>query len=307
MLVARGLGKRYGQVAALAGFDLRVRPGEIVGLVGHNGAGKTTFASAVAGLVRPDRGQVTIDGIDVGREPHRARQLIGLAPQELALYPTVTVRDNLRLFGGLAGLRGRGLRRAIDQVAAELDLAGVLDRRVGLLSGGQQRRTQAATAMLAWRPLLLLDEPTVGTDPQARTALLAAVRARAAEGAAVCYTTHYLPELEELAATLAVAARGKVIARGRRDELLAGLPGEVRLRFAGQVPEALRDRGRLGDDGELHVSARDPADVLVRLLRELPRDAAAHLVAADVRQPSLDDLYRALAAGPDHPAYGHVA
>lgn len=306
MLAARGLVKRYRQVTALDGFDLTIAAGEIVGLAGHNGAGKTTFANAVAGLIRPDAGKVTIDGVDVGREPRRARRRIGLAPQELALYPTVTVRDNLRLFGGLAGLRGRGLRRAIDQVTAELDLADVVDRRVGVLSGGQQRRTQAATAMIAPRPLLLLDEPTVGTDPQARTALLAAVRKRAADGAAVCYATHYLPELEELDATIAVAAHGKVIARGRRRELLAGLPGEVRLRFAEKVPVALRSRGRVSGDTELRLPARDPGDALVRLLRELPPEATAGLIAADVRQPSLDDLYCALAAAPTEEV-SHVA
>ena len=117
--------------------------GEITGLIGHNGAGKTTFMEVVTGLVRPDPGQVTVGGIDARRKPRAARRLLGLAPQELALYLTATVRDNLRLFGALAGLSGGPLRRAVDDIAEELMLTDVLGQRAGLLSGGQRRRTQA--------------------------------------------------------------------------------------------------------------------------------------------------------------------
>lgn len=273
MLKATGLVKRFGQVKALDGFSLEVAPGEIAGLVGHNGAGKTTFFEIASGLVKPEAGEIVL-----GAAP-------GVAPQQLALYPSVTVRETLRLFGGLAGLRGHSLKRKIDQVAEELHLTGVLDRRVGVLSGGQQRRTQAATALLPEPRLLLLDEPTVGADPETRAALLAAVRARAADGAAVVYSTHYLPELAELDATLAVARNGRVIARGTSAELLSGLPSEVRLRL---------------DDEELSVTTTDPTGALAALLRDLDRPVRE----IDIRQPSLDDLYRELShdaprRGPD--------
>ncbi|MEV1177550.1 ABC transporter ATP-binding protein [Nonomuraea sp. NPDC049784] len=154
MLSANGLAKRYGDVAALDGFDLRVEPGEIAGLVGHNGAGKTTFFEIAAGLVRADAGSVVVRGE------------VGMAPQQLALYPSVTVRETLRLFGGLAGLRRRALAAAIDVTAEEMALTGVLDRRVSVLPGGQQRRTQAATALLAKPEVLLLDEPHGGRRPR---------------------------------------------------------------------------------------------------------------------------------------------
>jgi ABC-2 type transport system ATP-binding protein len=273
MLVADGLIKRYGEVRALDGFSLRVRAGEIVGLVGHNGAGKTTFAEIAAGLIRPDGGQVTIDGGHV----RGARARLGVAPQQLSLYPSVTVREHLRLFGGLAGLRRTALRAAIEEIAAALRLTEFLDRQVGLLSGGQQRRTQSATALLHRPAVLLLDEPTAGADPETRQALLAVVRARATEGTAVVYTTHYLPELTELHATIAVARRGRVIARGSSQELLAGLPSEVRL--------------RLDDEEEIRVSTTAPTATLADLLAGLNRPVRA----IDVRKPSLDDLYRALA------------
>jgi ABC-2 type transport system ATP-binding protein len=219
MLVASGLVKRYGTRPALDGFDLTVAPGEIVGLIGPNGAGKTTFVEIVTGLVRPDAGTVLLGGRDALRSGRAVRRLAGVAPQELALYQTVTVRENLRLFGGLAGLPGRALDTAISRVLDELALGPVAGKRAGELSGGQRRRVQAATAMVASPPLLLLDEPTAGADPETRSALLAAVRARAAAGTAVLYTTHYLPELTELNATLALVRAGRVIARGTQEEL----------------------------------------------------------------------------------------
>ncbi|MFI9846846.1 ATP-binding cassette domain-containing protein [Nonomuraea sp. NPDC051941] len=267
LVEAAGLVKRYGDVAALDGFDLRVEPGEIVGLVGHNGAGKTTFFEIAAGLARPDAGRVAVRGE------------VGMAPQQLALYPGVTVRETLRLFGGLAGLRRRALAGAVEAVAEELALTGVLDRRVSVLSGGQQRRAQAATALLPDPDVLLLDEPTAGADPETRGALLAAVRRRADGGAAVVYCTHYLPELTELKATIAVARSGRVIARGTGAELLKGLPGEVRVTL---------------DDDEITVATTDPTATLADLLRDLDRPVRG----IDIRQPSLDDLYKDLRKEP---------
>jgi ABC-2 type transport system ATP-binding protein len=291
MLIAERIVKRYGPVCALDGFDLRVEPGEIVGLVGHNGAGKTTFVEVVSGLVRPDSGRISVAGVDAIADSRRARGLLGIAPQEQALYLPATVREHFALFGGLAGLRGKALRAAIDRVTGELLLGDVLNRPVGLLSGGQRRRAQTGCALLAAPPVLLLDEPTVGADPTTRAALLAAVRGRAEDGAAVVYTTHYLPELAELGAGLAVAEAGRMIARGSQAELLADLPGEVRLRFAGEVPEELGGvfNGRVVD-GWLRVPSLDPAATLAELL------ATGHVPeSVDIARPGLDDLYAALA------------
>ena len=304
MLAARGLVKRYGDRRALDGFDLSVVPGEIVGLVGHNGAGKTTFVEVVTGLIRPDAGQVCVGGADVRRNPRAARRRLGVAPQELALYVSATVRDNLRLFAALAGLRGAARHRAVDRVAEELQLTGVLGQRTGLISGGQRRRTQAAAALVADVPLLLLDEPTAGADPQTRAALLEAVRARAARGAAVLYTTHYLPELVDLGATLAVARHGRIIARGTQEELIKGLPGELRLRLAAgfgvpgvpDLPASLAGRSRVVD-GELRIASTEPPADLAALLA-----AGCVPVSVDVRRPDLDDLYRSLAVEAPHAA-----
>ncbi|MHA6763019.1 ABC transporter ATP-binding protein [Streptacidiphilus sp. PAMC 29251] len=292
MLSAHALVKRYGGAAALDGFSLDVAPGEIAGLIGHNGAGKSTFVEAVTGLTRPDSGRITVGGLDALRAPRRARRLIGAAPQEIALYPTATAREQLGLFGALAGLSRAVLTDRITALGEELLLTEVLDRPAGLLSGGQQRRVQAATALIGDPPLLLLDEPTAGADPETRAALLTAVRARAAAGAAVLYTTHYLPELADLGATLAVARAGRIIARGSQAELTRQLPGELRLRLHGGAPLPERFLARATVcDGETRISTADAPSDLSALL-----GAGCTPRTVDIRRPDLDDLYRSLSA-----------
>jgi ABC-2 type transport system ATP-binding protein len=264
--------KRYDEVQALAGFSLTAASGEIVGLVGHNGAGKTTFVEITSGLIRQDSGTVLIDGV----EPSKARGRIGISPQHIALYPSFTVREHLHLFGGISGLRRAALSSAVDELATALHLTEFLDRSSGLLSGGQQRRTQAAVALIHRPSLLLLDEPTAGADPETRQALLEVVKSRAGDGATVIYTTHYLQELTDLGASIAVAKRGRIIARGSSEELLGGLPGEVRVRF---------------DDGDVQVSTTDPTATLLELLKNTDRPVES----VNLRHPDLDDLYHSLA------------
>jgi ABC-2 type transport system ATP-binding protein len=263
MLKATNLRKRYKTATALDGFTLEAVPHEIVGLIGHNGAGKSTFVSIVAGLVRPDGGTLELGC---------GKAEIGIAPQTLGLYPAATVREHLWLFGRLAGVK----HPAIDQTAEELLLTDLLKHKVRELSGGQQRRVQAATALVHRPKLLLLDEPTVWADPITRDAILATVRRRADDGAAVVYTTHYLPELDGLDATLALARAGQVVARGRRAELLADLPGRLAATFA--------------DGRELTIPTKDPGAALAKLLAEEP----ALPERIDLQSPSLDDLYHAL-------------
>jgi ABC-type multidrug transport system ATPase subunit len=297
MLEVNGLVKRYGDVVALAGQDLQVGSGEVVGLVGHNGAGKTTAVEVILGLVRPDEGGVRVGGVDALVEPRKARALTGVAAQDLQLYVTATVRQNVALCAGLAGLG----RHAADEALEEVGLAEVADRRVAVLSGGQRRRVQAACALLGCPPLLLLDEPTVGADPQTRSALLAAIRRRADEGAAVLYTTHYLPELVELGATIAAMRAGRVVARGSQSELLAGLPARVVIELDepghDEPPAGLVGQPAERDGDAWVIRTRDPGGTLAALVRagSLPR-------RVDVQHASLDDLYESLEAEVRHAA-----
>jgi ABC-2 type transport system ATP-binding protein len=276
VLQATDLTKRYDDIRALDGFSLEVSDGEIVGLVGHNGAGKTTFVEVASGLVRPDSGTVLIDG----RPPAQARGRIGISPQHIALYRSLTVREHLELYGALTGLRRAALRSAVDELAQALRLTGFLNRQTGLLSGGQERRTQAAAALIHRPPLLLMDEPTAGADPETRQALLDVVKQRAGEGATVVYTTHYLTELNDLQATIAVAAHGRVIARGSTTELLSELPGEVRVTGGGE---------------DVSVSTTNSTATLLEVLRERQQPVDS----VELRDPTLDDLYRSLAASHD--------
>jgi ABC-2 type transport system ATP-binding protein len=296
-LEAQGLVKRFGDVVALDGFDLVVAAGEICGLVGHNGAGKTTFARAAAGLIAVDAGTLRVASHNVARDAHVARHHLGFAPQELSLYPTATARENLMLFAGLYGLPRPEAHRRIGEIAEAMALADVLGRRVRELSGGQQRRLQAATAMIHHPGVLLLDEPTVGADPVTREALLAVVRARADEGSAVVYTTHYLPDLETLGATLAVADHGRVIARGERAALLGSLPGHAVLGFDGPLPAvnllAAGCREAETEGSQLMITAADPASIVASLVAAHP-GLVGQLRTIEVRPPSLDDLYHHL-------------
>lgn len=277
MLEVHEISKRYDDVQALNGFSLTAESGEIVGLVGHNGAGKTTFVEITCGLIRPDSGTVLVDGVEAGK----SRGNVGICPQLMGLYYSITVREHLNLFGGLSGLRGAALRGAVDELATALQLTEFLDRPTGLLSGGQQRRTQAAIALIHRPSLLLLDEPTAGADPETRQALLDVVKQRAGEGATVVYTTHYLQELTELGASIAVAKRGRIIARGSAADLLGDLPGEVRVGFA---------------DGEVQVSTTDPTGTLLGLLE----DSGRVVESVELRNPDLDDLYHSLAGEDVH-------
>ncbi|HTI22017.1 MAG TPA: ABC transporter ATP-binding protein [Kutzneria sp.] len=277
MLEATDLTKKYDEVQALAGFSLSVAAGEICGLVGHNGAGKTTFVDMVSGLLKPDSGAVLVDGV----APHETRGEIGISPQHIALYRPLTVREHLELYGRLSGLRRKALKAEIEELATAMQLTSFLERRAGLLSGGQQRRTQAATALIHRPKLLLMDEPTAGADPETRQALLDVVKQRADEGAAVVYTTHYLTELADLKASIAVASHGKVIARGSSAELLDGLPGEVRVRTT---------------DHEYHRATTDPTAALLELIAH----AQGTVESVELRNPDLDDLYRSLAVSDVH-------
>jgi len=224
MLELAGLHKSYGPRRALDGLDLLIRPGETLGLLGPNGAGKTTTVSILAGLLRPDRGGLRWDGapVDVGSEAFKRR--IGYVPQDLALVEELDARDNLDLFGAMYGLHGPALRAAVDTA---LDFAGLRDRArepVKGYSGGMKRRLNLVAALLHDPELLLLDEPTVGVDPQSRNALFEALEALKARGKTLVYTTHYMEEAERLCDRIAIIDGGRILAEGSLATLLDRLP-----------------------------------------------------------------------------------
>jgi ABC-2 type transport system ATP-binding protein len=294
-LIVQGVRKRYGDVVALDGVSLGVEPGEIVGLLGSNGAGKTTLVSLVSGLRRPDSGSIHVGGVDVVRAPRAARALVGVAPQTNGLYEVLTVRQNLAFFGELCGLRRRELARRIDELAGALLLTALLDRPVASLSGGETRRAHTAIALVGRPPLLLLDEPTVGADIETRAALLHVVRMLAEQGSAVVYSTHYLPEVEVLGASVAMLDHGRLIARGAVDALVAQHGAAMaELHFDGGAPTCAVEGVDVSADGDvLRVSAPNPAAAAAHVIALLGRDAA-RLRGIEVLHANLDSVFLAL-------------
>ncbi len=303
MLAISDLRKSYGDRRALAGASLTIDAGEICALLGPNGAGKSTMVTIVAGLMRPDSGSVTVNGVDAIAQPATARRHLGLASQELAIYPSVSVRDNLRLFGQLAGLRRKLLADRIADAADRMALADLLDRPARQLSGGEKRRLHTAIAVLARPPLLLLDEPTAGVDVATRARMVAAITQLAAdEGCAVCYSTHYLGEVEDLRASVAVLDHGRIIARGSIDELVrTHARSAVELVFDGPPPvlDLPLDRSGAGpldaevDGNTVRIYCDEPAAVAGRVLagQEVARGG---LRAVEFVTPSLEAVFLTL-------------
>jgi ABC-2 type transport system ATP-binding protein len=291
VLSVRGVTKHYGAHTALAGIDLDVDAGEVLGLLGPNGAGKTSLISIVAGLRRPDRGTVHVAGIDVTRAPQRAHEIVGLAPQDTGVYVPLSVRDNLRFFGGLAGLGRRELRERIDAVANALMLDGLMHRRAGELSGGERRRLHTAIALVHRPRLVLLDEPTTGADVATRNALLDVVRTTARDGVAIVYSTHYLPEIEALDANVAFIDQGRIVARGPVDELVRRHGSSaLHLVFDGKAPRALDALDAVVDGNSVTISTSDPASTAAHVLAHLGGDAEA-LRAIEIVRPTLESVF----------------
>ncbi len=222
VLEVRRLVKRYrgSDVPAVDGLDFTVREGEIFGLLGPNGAGKTTAISIICTVLRPTAGSVSICSVDISKNPSEARKLFGLAPQEIALYTTLTARENLRYFGRLYGLSGRNLSERTEACLALAGLEGSGDKRVDTFSGGMKRRANLAAAILHAPRLLLLDEPTVGIDAQSRNMILENLSALRKAGTTIVYTTHYMEEAEQICDRVAVMDRGRIVAEGAPADLI---------------------------------------------------------------------------------------
>lgn len=240
VLAVEGLVKRYGEQTVVDGVTFRIRAGETYGLLGPNGAGKTTIISMVAGLIPADAGSVTVVGEGMTPTSTRPKGHLGLVPQELAIYPDLSARENLRFFGRLQGLRRKELSTRTNEV---LELIGLADRageQTKKFSGGMKRRLNIGIGLLHRPTLLILDEPTVGVDPQSRNSILESVEGLATEGMAVLYTTHYMEEAERLCDRIAILDEGRVQAEGTRDQLvrLTGGVDRINLRGSGNTGAA---------------------------------------------------------------------
>jgi ABC-2 type transport system ATP-binding protein len=239
-----------GGVTAVADISFAIRQGEIFSLLGPNGAGKTTTISMLSGLIAPTSGDARIGGHSIVKDPIGVKRLIGVVPQEIALYPTLSARQNLHFWGRMYGLGGAELRQRSDEL---LDLVGLTDRaddRVETYSGGMQRRINIAVGLLHQPQIVFMDEPTVGIDPQSRRNILDTIKALNQQGMTVLYTTHYMGEAEELSDRVGIIDHGQMIALGTQKELTQLVGENMSLR--------------------LHLNEGEPADGLVVALEQLP-------------------------------------
>ena len=226
MLQVEKLSKRYGDRLAVNAISFTIAAGEAVGLLGPNGAGKTTAIAMISGIARPDGGQVTLCGVRVTHDANVLKRRVGLVPQDLALYDELSAWQNLQLFGGLYGLNGKQLRRRADDALSLVGLADRRHERLKTFSGGMKRRLNIASALLHDPDLILLDEPTVGVDPQSRNAIFDNLRELKRRGKTLLYTTHYMEEAERICDRIVIVDHGQVVASGDREALQRLLPGE---------------------------------------------------------------------------------
>jgi len=299
VLEARNLRKAFGDLVAVKDVSFHIAEGETYGLLGPNGAGKTTTISMVCGLLERDGGDVVVAGSPVTTTSTRAKAAIGYVPQDIAIYPDLSARENLMFFGHLYGMRGADLKRRIDEVLEVIGLSERASDRSEEFSGGMKRRLNIGIGLLHSPRLLMLDEPTVGVDPQSRNAILESVEALSREGMGVLYTTHYMEEAERLCDRVAIIDEGEIKAEGTRAELvsLVGQRDRVRLLGTGTLDAAV---GALaGEPGVEEASAHDggidllvdgAAHALPRLL-QVAANAGTAVTSVDVDEPNLEAVF----------------
>jgi ABC-2 type transport system ATP-binding protein len=305
-IVAEGLVKTYGPVHALDGLDLAVPEGTVLGLLGPNGAGKTTCVRVLTTLLRPDRGRVTVGGIDVLAKPQEVRKIIGLSGQNAAVDEYLTGSENLEMVGRLYHLGKARARARAQELVERFDLVEAATRPVKTYSGGMRRRLDLAASLMTRPPVLFLDEPTTGLDPTSRQRVWEAIRELLADGVTVLLTTQYLDEADELAHRIVVVDHGRVIADGTPLALKeASRSAHLEVTLAAPSADAVGAIAPLVPGGVVHVSddgrrLSAGVDAAVGLATSVVRalDAAGVLVDnIEVRQPSLDDVFFSLTGG----------
>jgi len=302
ILIARDLVKHFEEVKAVQGVSFQIAQGEIYSLLGPNGAGKTTTISMLTGLLAPTQGDALIGGHSVVKEVNRVKEVIGVVPQEIALYPTISARENLVFWGKMYGLGGSRLKKRVDSA---LEIAGLADRageKVNTFSGGMKRRLNIAVGLLHEPKIIFMDEPTVGIDPQSRRRILDTVKELNALGMAVLYTTHYMEEAEELSHRIGIIDHGKLIAQGTLGELtklvgefdtiqLTLETGEMNIQACADQAKSIEGiQAAYGENGYLVVQAAEANDILPEMLGSFAK-SNIHIKSMQIQEPDLEAVF----------------
>jgi ABC-2 type transport system ATP-binding protein len=299
ILIAQDLEKSFGDLKAVKGISLRVARGEVFGLLGPNGAGKTTTISMLTGLLEPTGGQVTVDGLDLKMHTNAVKAKMGLVPQELALYPTLSARQNLTFFGRIYGLKGKDLRQRVDEVLEMIGLTERADDPVEDYSGGMKRRVNIGAGLLHKPDILFLDEPTVGVDPQSRNAIFESVEALNRAGMSVIYTTHYMEEAQRLCHRVAIVDEGELIALDTPTALIRSLGGGILVvGIAEGAPEDIPDRivqipavkSATRSDGQLKVETHRLQEALIGVL-DITNQLDVSITSIEILEPNLESVF----------------
>lgn len=295
----KGLKKFYKDVKAVNGVDFTIQSGEIFSLLGPNGAGKTTIINVLTGLFPPNAGDALIFGHSIQKEPLKAKALMGVVPQEIALYEDLSARENLVFWGKLYGLRGKQLQLRVDEV---LELIGLRDRqrqRVSKYSGGMKRRVNIGIALLHLPKLVIMDEPTVGIDPQSRRHILDNVLQLNSQGMTVLYTTHYMEEAQELSTRIAIMDQGKVVASGRHADLvkLVGEQDRVELTLSQDGEKVLKawkkvlGVSKIDQDGEKITLLVSDSNAVLPELFKIAHQQNARIASIAIHEPNLETVF----------------
>jgi ABC-2 type transport system ATP-binding protein len=301
ILEVRNLVKKYGDFAAVNGISFNIQEGEIFSLLGPNGAGKTTTISMLSTLYMPTSGDATIGGHSVTDEPMAVKQIIGVVPQEIALYEDLTARENLIFWGQMYGLLGKSLTSRVDEVLEQIGLTDKARNRVKTYSGGMKRRVNIGVGLLHKPRLLFMDEPTVGIDPQSRRAILDTVKDLNQQGMTVLYTTHYMEEAQELSNRVGIIDHGQLIAFGTQKELTQEVgETETLILHVGETDdsEALAKSldgvkdvlNASASDHEISVTAHEAEDVLAAVVMKA-NERGIRIRSIDIREPNLEAVF----------------
>lgn len=293
------LEKKYNEKTIVSGITLSIEKGELFGLLGPNGAGKSTTISMLAGLIKPTSGKIYVNGMDIAKHPMEGKKRIGLVPQEIALYPALSAVDNLRFWGRMYGLSGKHLEERVTEVLRIVNLEDRKKQIIKSYSGGMQRRINIAAALLHEPEILIMDEPTVGIDPQSRNYILEKVKELNARGMTVIYTSHYMEEVEFLCNRIAIIDEGKILVVDEKENLKQSLlDGDVIDFQLSKVSPALLARLRelkairhlRQKDRELSLSVDKAGQALPDILRVISENNA-DIVQMKVEQPNLESVF----------------